>query len=376
MSINKYKIAVFTGTRAEYGLMKYLIKKIKFDNRYKLQLIVSGSHLSKKYGNTISEITEDQIDIEEIIPLSLDKKPTPNMTILTSEVMYGMSIALQKLHPNLLFLLGDRYETFGAAAAAHLHSIPIAHLHGGETTLGAVDDKLRHAISQLSTWHFTAANEYRDRVINMGHCSENVFMFGPMAIDGLVEIPELSKFDFEKATGFVFASCNILVTYHPETLLSDNGVKGFEELLTALGNVKCNILFTHPNADEGSEVILKKMFDFVNLNPDNCFAIPSLGQKLYLYALSVFQVMVGNSSSGIIEAPLMGIPILNIGNRQKDRIRYGEVLDVNAKAKDIKNGLDKLLNSTEAKDVPRQYKYEDSTPSEKILGWLNCQKQN
>ena len=163
------KILVFTGNRSEYGLLKHTIKLIKSNRNLVLKLFVSASHISKRFGNTISEIRNDKIEIDKIIPTSLDKIPVPSISTLTAEIINGMGKALEEDKPNLCILLGDRYETLGAALACHLNKIPIAHIHGGEVTLGAIDDKLRHAITQLSTWHFTAAEEYRKRVIDMGH---------------------------------------------------------------------------------------------------------------------------------------------------------------------------------------------------------------
>ena len=225
------QIAVFTGTRAEYGLLRHLIAAISVDPSLNLKLIVSGSHLSASHGSTLAEIEADGHKPAAMVELTLDKSPPPSMAFLSAQAMTGVAEVLERLEPELLILLGDRYEAFAAAAAAHLIGIQVAHLHGGETTLGAVDDRLRHAITQLSTWHFTAAEPYRQRVIAMGHPPERVFNVGPMVLDGLSGAPRAFRNAFEQSTGFSFGSRNVLITYHPETLLADRGIAGFKALL-------------------------------------------------------------------------------------------------------------------------------------------------
>jgi len=273
--------------------------------------------------------------------------------------------------------LGDRYEAFAAAAAAHLLGIPIAHLHGGESTGGAVDDRLRHAISQLSSWHFTAAEPYRQRVIAMGHPPERVCTVGPMVLDGLLAAPPASRSAFETATGFRFGHRNLLITYHPETLLPDRGVAGFEALLAALEQVPCQVLFTHPNADAGSEQLLPRLQAFVQRHPDRSMMLPSLGQQRYLAALQLFEAMAGNSSSGVIEAPLLGMPVLNIGGRQAGRLSHGGVHDVSADPEAIAAGLEQVLIAGQRADWPRSFKKGITAPSRIILNWMkSCNPQD
>ena len=363
-------VGVFTGTRAEYGLMKHLIQGINNDKKLKLQLIVSGTHLSKLHGETINEILQDGIKPQALIPLSLDKIPSNTMARLTGEVIIGLEKYIKDLKPNLVFLLGDRYETFAAAATLHLMNVPIAHIHGGETTLGAVDDKLRHAITQLSTWHFTAAKEYKEKVIEMGVPQNMVFQIGPMIIDGIKKNKTLSKSNFEILTGYKFGKKNILVTYHPETLSEDYGLSGFIALLNAIKEIECNVLFTSPNADEGGENLLIKLKEFILEDPKKYFHISSLGQMKYINALKLFDAVVGNSSSGIIEAPFIDIPVLNIGNRQAGRLRFGSVRDVTTDKEEIRKGLYKILSNNNY--ILRNINKIDSldSPSYKILDWL------
>lgn len=373
MTLSPHKICVFTGSRAEYGLMRHLIKAIQDKPSIGLQLMVSGSHLSSCYGRTVAEIEEDGIPISARIPLSLDENPLPSMAILTAEALAGVSAALEQLQPSLLILLGDRYEAFAAAAAAHLQCIPVVHLYGGETTVGAVDDRLRHAISQLSSWHFTAAEPYRQRVIAMGQPPERVFNVGPMVLDGLLTAPPASRRDFEQATGFRFAERNLLITYHPETLLPGLGVAGFEALLWALKHIPCHVLFTHPNADAGSEQLLPHLQTFVQCHPERSWAVPSLGQQRYLAALQLFDAMAGNSSSGVIEAPLLGMQVLNIGGRQDGRLRHGPVHDVPPDPKAIAAGLEQVLAAGRRHGWPRPLANPGSAPTAAIMAWFEAE---
>ena len=364
------KIAVFTGTRAEYGLLRHLIRRLSLDQNFLLQLIVSGSHLSKYHGYTISEIVADGIQPAALVPLSLDDSDQVSMASLTSEALAGIGRALESLQPHLLIVLGDRYEAFAAAAASHLQGVPICHLHGGESTFGAIDDRLRHAISQLSSWHFTSAKPYQDRVIAMGHKPETVFNVGPMVLDGLHNSSTATRLEFQNLTGYQFGASNLLVTYHPETMLTDRGITGFKNLLQALVDVSCNILFTRPNADDGSHQINALLDEFVQAFSYRTWVVSSLGQSNYLKALQLFEAMAGNSSSGVIEAPLFGIPVLNIGDRQAGRLRSGYVLDVAANHIDINSGLKHVLVYGRRTGWPRPVMHSEQSPSESIHAWL------
>ena len=243
------------------------------------------------------------------------------------------------------------------------------HIHGGEKTDGALDDSLRHSITQLSKWHFTAADEYK-RVINMLGKKDDVFNIGPMVLDQLTKIEKISKSEFETKTGFKFAEHNLLITYHPETGLEDNGITGFTNLLTVLDEIDASILFTQPNADDGSDEILSRLIQFTEKNSHRCSNIASLGHTLYLNALHLFDAVIGNSSSGIIEAPLVGIPVLNLGNRQGGRLRRGEVIESSLKEADIRINLSKLLDhKVNSKKIPLLDKYNNS-PSQAIIDFL------
>lgn len=322
-------IAVFTGTRAEYGLMKTLIRKLDEDNQFDLKLFISSTHLDSKFGKTINEIDADGITSKYLIPIGIDPLRKYDMSIQTSETIIGVSKALDDVNADYLIVLGDRYESLAAAMAANLMRVKVIHLHGGEKTLGAIDDNFRHAISHLSSIHFTSAKIHSNRVKEMLGMEKNIHNIGPMAIDGILNTKIITKTKFKEKTRFLFGKNNFLITYHSETLSKDYGVKGFENLLYILDQFDCNILFTSPNADKGSEKIKELINKFVEKDTNKRYFYPSLGQELYLNALSLFDCVIGNSSSGIIEAPLIGIKVLNIGDRQKGRYRFGEVTDVN-----------------------------------------------
>ena len=368
-------VAIYTGTRAEYGLLKHLIYELQSDPLIVFKLIVSGTHLSRDHGYTVSEIYDDQIVQLELIPLPLSSVEHHSMADLCGISIVEVSKVLERLNTQILIILGDRYETFAAASAAHLSGIKVVHIHGGETTSGALDDKLRHAITQLSTWHFPSAEPYRQRVIQMGHDPSHVFNIGPMVFDALLKSPSTTRQEFQYSTGFVFGLQNLLVTYHPETLLADYGISGFEMLLQALKKFDVNILFTYPNADAGSEKLIDLLNNFVSSNPSHCWSIPSLGHELYISALKLFDAVVGNSSSGVIEAPLVGIPVLNLGERQRGRHRFGSVIDVPLSQPLIEKELRNVLSSSSAYNRPNRVFFGHcNSPSYQIMSWLRTLK--
>ena len=368
------KITVFTSTRAEYGLMKTLIQKLQKETFIELNLIVTSAHLDPKFGNTINEIKNDGIDPKYVMPISIATTTKRDMCLQASEVIKLVSSALEDSNSDYLMVLGDRFETLGAVFAAHLLGIEVIHLHGGESSFGAVDDKLRHAISQLSKFHFTSSDLHKKKVESIVGSSLNVFNVGPLVIDGLINLKNLSRKQFENLTGFEFSKTNLLITFHSETLSPDLGLELFSNLLKVLSNIDCNVLFTAPNADTGSEMIIEKIQNFISQRKNNFFYIPSLGQELYLNAIILFDCVMGNSSSGIIEAPLVKTKVLNIGNRQKGRYKFGSVLDVmNNDFKDISNAVKCILE----KNVSEEYHhkrikdiYADRSPSKQIINIL------
>lgn len=339
------KISVFTGTRAEYGLMKTLIKKLDNDIEIDFNLLISGTHLEKKYGNTIKEIESDGIKNTYFLKIKKDLKYRNQMSFKTGETIKIISKSLESLCPSFLIVLGDRYESFAAAAAAHLSGIKVVHLHGGEVTLGALDNKLRNAISQLSTYHFTSSEMHKLNVEKIIDSSKNIYNVGPLVVDGLLNLKKFTKKEFELKTEFVFSKMNLLVTFHPETLALDFGISGLMNLLNTLSNYDCSILFTAPNEDKGSDLIIDIINDYIKKDEKRYFYIPSLGQELYLNALILFDCILGNSSSGIIEAPLLKKQVLNIGDRQKGRYRFGAVTDVESNFNQVSKGVSNILDA-------------------------------
>ena len=368
------KIAVFTGTRAEYGLMRNLIRNFEKHERFHLYLLVSSTHLNKEFGLSIKEIKNDGINSQILLPIEINTNKKKDMAIQTASTIKLLSETLYEINPDYLVVLGDRFETFGAVITAHIMGIKIIHLHGGETTLGAIDNKMRHAISQLSTIHFTSAEKHKKKVFDIVGDSDNIYNVGPLAIDGILNLEKISKKEFEKKTGFIFSNKNLLINFHPETLSEDFGISSLLNLLKELENYDHNILFTSPNADAGSDQIKKIIYQFIKNNNKRSFYIPSLGQDLFLNSLILFDCVLGNSSSGIIEAPLFNTKVLNIGNRQKGRFRFGSVYDVNGDRESIAKGLNKIFSdkNVDQFDLSKFKKlYKNNSPSNQIMNILN-----
>ncbi len=367
------KIAVFTSTRAEYGLMKTLILKLQDDISFDFTLLVSGTHLNPKFGNTIEEIKKDGIKNIQLVPISTETHKKEDMNFQTAELIKSLSIALRKINPRYLLILGDRFETLGAAFTGHILGLKNVHLHGGETSLGALDNKLRNAISQLSSYHFTSSEVHKNKVIKIVGSDQDVYNVGPLVIDGLLQLKPISKKEFENKTGFSFSINNFLITFHSETLSKDFGIKGFLNLLESLENNHCSILFTAPNADVGSERIMELIEKYLITSKNKVFYIPSLGQELYLNALILFDCVMGNSSSGIIEAPLLKTKVINVGNRQKGRYRFGSIIDVSNDVESISNAIKSILNLDKGKEAHfEEFKssYYKKSPSFEIIKTL------
>ena len=339
------RICIFSGSRADYGLLKCLAQEIKKEKVFELKIIASGSHLSKKLGYTIEEIREDNISHIEEIDIGIDEDDEYDMGRLTGRAIQIYSDKLSSIKPEYIIVLGDRYEAFAIALAAHYKRIKVIHLHGGESTQGALDDATRNAITQLSRIHFTSAQRHRMKVQEMVGGSSHVEMIGPMCIDNIKNIRVVTKEEFENKTKYKFANKNILMTYHPVTNESDNGIHGLNELLKAISEEKFkehNFLITSPNADNDGRKFLKIIEDFA-MTRNNVYRVNSLGELLYLNALLKFDLVIGNSSSGLIEAPMMKIPVINIGNRQKGREAFGKVVNVGCEKKKIVETMTEIL---------------------------------
>ena len=340
------KICFVTGTRAEYGLLSRLMRLVQEDTSLQLQIIATNMHLSPKFGETYREIEDDGFKIDKKVPI-IDElaEDSPVSTLKAmSRGLEGFALAYYELKPDLIVILGDRYEMLSAATAALISRIPIAHIHGGEITEGAYDDAIRHSITKMSSLHFTSCEEYRKRVIQLGENPERVFNVGSIGVENIKKIPFMEKEELESSLNFKFNDRTILVTYHPETLGGESK-KGISELLSAISQYpELRVVFTMPNSDTGHQPIVRAIEEYVKQHPDSSKAFTSLGVKRYLSVLQYVKAVVGNSSSGIVEVPSFGIPTLNIGDRQKGRIASHSVVHCANDRESISKGIEHVLS--------------------------------
>ena len=363
------KICVITGTRAEYGLLSRLMRLIESSSDTQLQIIATNMHLSPKYGETYKEIEADGFTIDKKIPIiNEDAQNSAIETVYSmSRALAGFAGAYNELRPDLIVILGDRYEVLSAATAALIVRIPIAHIHGGEATEGAYDDAVRHSITKMSHLHFTSTDDYRKRVIQLGEQPDRVFNVGSLGVENTKKIPLLSKEELEKDIQFLLNEKTILVTYHPVTLGLHSAQQDIQEFIAALEERKdLRCLFTMPNSDTGSNEIADAINAFVKKHNDRAKAFKSLGVKRYLSVMKYVGAIVGNSSSGILEVPSFGIPTLNIGDRQKGRIAAESVYNCNTDKNAILEGLDTILSPDfirKAKHVRNPYEKENTAQS-------------
>ena len=327
------KICFISGSRADYGLLSNLMKFFKNDKKYNLQIIVTGSHLSKMHGLTYNEIEKDKFKITKKIKLNIDKKKSENISEPISIGIKQFSISYKNLKPDLIVLLGDRYEIFSACCAANISQIPVCHLHGGELTRGSIDDTFRHSMTKMSQFHFVAHKKYSKRVRQLGEDPKKIHVVGGFGVDLIKRVKLLSKKNLEKKLNIQFGKKNILVTYHPETTNGSENKKDFKELLKALKTLKqTKIIFTRANADKEGRLINSMIDKFVKKNKNISYVFSSMGYKNYLSTLKFIDVCLGNSSSGLLEVPTFKKITINIGDRQKDRIKAPSVFDVRPKA--------------------------------------------
>ena len=348
------RICVVTGSRAEYGLLQGLIKEIQDAQDLELQLVVAGMHLSPEFGLTYREIEKDGFEIDRKVDMGLTSDTSVGIANSIGLGTIGFGEAFHALKPDLLVLLGDRFELLAAASAALVALIPIAHIHGGELTEGAYDDAIRHSITKMAHLHFTASEVYSSRVIQLGEQPKKVFCVGALGIDNIVRLPLLKKDEVEKYIGLSLKGKSLLVTWHPETLNPKSTYEEFQNLLDVLQNYESiNIVFTKSNADNDGSRINQMIDEFVLKYPENAVVHTSLGQLRYLSTLKYVSGVVGNSSSGIIEAPSLQKGTVNIGNRQLGRLRAASVIDCRPDVQSIKNALDTLFSSQFQSSLPK-----------------------
>jgi len=345
------KICTVTGSRAEYGLLSRLLLKLKKDKFFHLQLIVTGSHLSSKYGSTVNEISKDLIKIDRKIDLKLFNDTSQGIGKSMSIALTGLVKNYEQLKPDIILLLGDRYEILIAAIAATLCRIPIGHIHGGELTEGVIDDVFRHSITKMSHIHFAATEKYKKRIIQMGESPKNVHCVGGLGVDSIQNKKLLNKKKLEEELKLKFLKKSILVTYHPETLSKKSSQNNFKHLINALKKLKdTTIIFTMPNSDMESSTITKLIKNFISLKK-NSFLIKSLGQKNYYSCCKQVNCMIGNSSSGLLEMPSFKKFSINIGSRQKGRIKATSVIDCKPNSNDILKCLNFVFNENNQKKL-------------------------
>lgn len=321
------KICVVTGTRAEYGLLRWVMEGIRNAPELELQVIVTGMHLSPEFGLTYREIEKDGFHIDLKVEMLLSSDTPTGLAKSMGLGLIGFGDALQQLKPDMMLVLGDRFEIFSAVAAAMVARIPVAHLHGGEATEGLIDESIRHSITKMSHLHFVAAEEYRNRVIQLGEQPDRVFLVGGLGIDNIKNLKLLERAELEESLDFKLGNKNLLVTFHPVTLEGETSGYQMAELLAALEVLKeTHIVFTMPNADTGGRLLFNMVTQFVASHP-NARVYTSLGQLRYLSCVSHMDGVVGNSSSGLAEVPSFGKGTVNIGDRQRGRIKAGSVID-------------------------------------------------
>ena len=339
------KVAVVTGTRADYGLLYWVIKALDQSDDFELQLLVCGTHLIESFGNTRQEIVEDGFSNLFNVSFPYPEDTRSGMSRATGEAVIAFTDAYEKLGPDLMLVLGDRYEAFAATQAAALMAIPVAHLHGGELTEGAIDDCLRHAMTKLSRWHFVATDEYRQRVIQMGEFPDNVFNVGATGLETLLNETLLTKEELLSSLPLkTLSKPTFLVTYHPETMGA--GTDGFSQLTNALDRFDdVQILFTAPNIDSGGQDLLHRTKRYVEQR-SNAYFVESLGRKRYLSALQYVDCVIGNSSSGVIEVPSFHLPTVNIGARQKGRLSADSVIHCEPDYESIVESIDKATSES------------------------------
>jgi GDP/UDP-N,N'-diacetylbacillosamine 2-epimerase (hydrolysing) len=362
------KVCVITGSRAEYGLLFGLLKDLQADTGLDLQLIVTGMHLSPKFGSTFKLIEEDGFVIDHKVDLGIDGDNAKDTAQSLGRGTVGFAEAFSQLQPDIILVLGDRYEILSAVQAAMIMGVVIAHLHGGELTEGAIDDSIRHAITKMSHLHFVAAEPYRERVIQLGEKPDRVFNVGSPGLDNIKKIKLLQKEEFEKAIDFKLGPINFLVTYHPVTLNQEGPQQTMLALFNAIDEFPSSrVIFTMPNSDTGNTIISKMIDDYVKKNPRRAKSFLSLGQLRYLSAIKNVNVVLGNSSSGLIEVPVFNKPTVNIGDRQKGRLRASSVIDCEEKHKAISQAISKALSENFQKTLRQiHHPYKSGNSSQAI----------
>jgi GDP/UDP-N,N'-diacetylbacillosamine 2-epimerase (hydrolysing) len=365
------KICVVTGTRAEYGLLHWVMKGIQQASDLELQIIATGMHLSPEFGLTYQEIEKDGFHIDHKVEMLLSSDTPSGLAKSMGLGLIGMGDVLKELQPDIMMVLGDRFELLSAVVAAMVARIPVAHLHGGESTEGAFDEAIRHSITKMSYLHFVAADEYQKRVVQLGEHPDRVFLVGGLGIDNIKKLDLLDRSSLESSLDFKFGPKNLLVTFHSVTLENETSAKQIIELLAALRALDdTHLIFTMPNADTHSRLIADMIKQFVTDHP-NARAYTSLGQLRYLSCIKFVDGVVGNSSSGLIEVPSFAVGTINIGDRQRGRLKAESVIDCDPNRQSIADALKYLYSDTFRKKLEYVHNpYGQGGASERVVETL------
>lgn len=365
------KICIVTGTRAEYGLLRWVMDGIQKSSELSLQVIATGSHMSPEFGMTYREIESDGFVIDRKIEMLLSSDTATGVTKSMGLAIIGFADAYAELQPDMVLVLGDRYEIFSAAAAAMIARIPISHLHGGETTEGAFDEAIRHSITKMSQLHFVAAEEYRNRVVQLGEDPAHVFLVGGLGIDNICKLELLGREALEAMLDFKFGKRNLLITFHPATLEPGKAVAQMQELFAALDTLSnTHLIFTLPNADNEGRNLCRLIEDYVLSRP-HAKAYTSLGQLRYLSTIAQVDAVIGNSSSGLTEVPSFKKGTINIGDRQKGRLKAQSVIDCEPVQQHIRLALEKLYSiEFQTKLIQVKNPYGEGGSSQKVVDIL------
>jgi len=337
------RVCVVTGSRAEYGLLRWVMKGLQASERCQLQTVVTGMHLSPEFGSTWQAIVDDGFAIDWKVDMLLGSDSAVGVTKSMGLATVGFADAFAHLAPDLVVILGDRFEILAAASAALIASIPMAHLHGGEVTEGAYDDAIRHSLTKMAHLHFTAAEPYRARVIQMGEDPARVWCVGGFGLDGVMKLNRMTRPELEESLGLSLGESALMVTFHPETASGASPRAQMAELLAALEETAAQLVFTMPNADNEGRLLFGMIEDFVARHPGRACVHTSLGQRRYLSALAEVDAVVGNSSSGLLEVPAFGKGTVNIGARQDGRLRAASVVDCAAERGAIAQAIAQVL---------------------------------
>ena len=366
------RVCIVTATRAEYGLLKPIILKLQAQNNLEVRVVATGMHLSPEFGMTCQEIEQDGIRLDRKIEILLSADTSSAISKSMGLAMISFADYFSERKPDLLIVLGDRYEILAVATTAMNARIPIAHLYGGDITEGAVDDVVRHAITKMSYFHFTATREHRRRVIQMGESPERVFWVGAMSVENACNVKKLSMHDLQEQIAFYWnrdLEKMAVVTFHPVTLEDDTAREQFQNILNALDYFEdLKVIFTKANADAGGRVINHMIDDYVNEHPQKSKAYTSLGQLRYLSAVSLADVVIGNSSSGLSEVPTFHVPTVNIGDRQRGRVCGKTVISCGVAEKEITDAIQKALSQTFRNEICNEKNpYEKKGTSDAIV---------